>query len=111
MFLPSERRSSVRIQTAASAILKNLTKESQAEPAVILDVSTGGMRLESSLQVTLGDAVQVELPDSVLLAEVVYSHDSIIGIKLCHSLSRAILLRCVQPELWAEHSDATSHAA
>lgn len=60
------------------------------------------MQLESSLSVTTGDAVQVELGDGdgILLAEVIYRRQSIIGVKLCHVLSRAALLRCVQPELW-----------
>ena len=79
----------------------NLTQKSRPECALIVDVSTGGMRLESSLTGTPGDALQIDLPYTVLLAETVYCSGRTVGVKLYHSLSREELLRCVQPELWA----------
>ena len=111
MFPANERRSGARVQSATSAKVKNLTQVSEVESAVILDVSRGGMRLESSLHVDPRDGLQLELPDSVLLGEVIYRQGSVFGIKFCHSLSRAVLSRCVQPELWAEDSAATTHTA
>ena len=101
MLFAPERRSTVRIPTAALARVKNLTRNSEPEPALILDVSSAGMRFASSVIAIPGDALQIELPDTVLLAEAAYCSGSVIGVKLCHSLSRLILLKCVNPELWA----------
>ena len=68
--------------------------------AVIVDVSSDGVRIESSIAVAPGDALRIELTDTLLLAEVRYRNGSGIGAKLCHSVGRSLLEQCVDSKFW-----------
>jgi hypothetical protein len=100
-----ELRANPRYATASVIVITNLTQTSRATDGLLLDVSRTGMRIEANLAFRAGDAVRVDLPNLVVLAEVVHHVDaaqgSEVGLKLVHSLDREQLARFMQP-LWTE---------
>lgn len=100
-----ELRANPRYATASVILITNLTQGSRAVDGLLLDVSRTGMRIEANLPFRAGDAVRVDLPDFIVLAEVVHHADAVqgreVGLKLVHSLDREQLERMMQ-SLWTE---------
>ena len=98
-------RANPRYKTALAVLVTNLSRATQATQGLLLDVSTTGMRIETTSSFYIGDAVRIDLPNFILLAEVVHyaviSERMEVGVKLFHSLDKDDLERFLQP-LWAE---------
>ena len=98
-------RANPRYKTALAVLVTNLSRATQATQGLLLDVSTTGIRIETTSPFHIGDAVRVDLQDFMVLAEVVHyvaiSERVEVGLKLVHSLDLEDLDRFVQP-LWAE---------
>jgi len=103
--LESELRANPRHKAALTLLVTNLSRRTQATQGLLLDVSTTGMRIETTSSFYIGDAVRIDLPNFILLAEVVHyaviSERMEVGVKLFHSLDKDDLERFLQP-LWAE---------
>ncbi len=102
-----DNRATPRLKAHGLAKITNLTRGSQheSESAQLLDVSVRGMKIETALIVLPGDALRIDLSDSILLAEAQYCAQTAkghttVGLKLFHSLRHADLRKYVEPELW-----------
>jgi hypothetical protein len=100
-----EHRANERYITASFARVTNLSQGTEQALALLLDVSSAGMRIQTALRVDVNDAVRIDVPDLILLAEVVrwrsLSEGMDVGLKFVHSLSYEELRRYLHP-VWAE---------
>jgi hypothetical protein len=67
-----ERRANPRFNSASVVLITNLSRATKAFQGLMLDLSTTGMRVETTLPFHIGDAVRVDLPNVTVLAEVVH---------------------------------------
>jgi sRNA-binding protein len=95
----SERflRANERYKTALGVVVTNLTKKTKAEGGLLLDISANGMRIKSCSTFRIGDAVQVNIRNSAMLAEVIHvsqAYETVeVGLKLAQSLDREKLAK------------------
>ncbi len=77
---------------------------------MIVDVSSHGLRVETELRASPGDAVKVELPDSTLLAQAVYcerkSSKAVMGLRLFGTVKREQVKANAQPATWSQAPQA-----
>lgn len=92
------------VNTRATAT--NLTRRSEPEQAVVVDVSSTGMRIETSLKAEAGDALRIEVPGLTVLSEVTRFEGgpvlNVLGMKLLHSLNHDELAAWLEPSVWEE---------
>ncbi len=97
-----DRRAMPRFKTANHGTVTNITRLTKQQTALILDMSRSGMKIETKLAVSPGDALRIDLPDSTLLAEAVYCErtldKTVIGLKLFYTINNEQLRRYVTPE-------------
>ena len=95
----SEKRAAPRFQVAANlGRITNLTRFTSEKPALIVDMSRSGMKIETELAASPGDALRINLPNSTLFAEAVYCErqtltNNVIGLKLRYTTNHEQLRR------------------
>ena len=103
-----EKRADPRINATSVVSVTNLTRASQPLDALVLDVSTNGMKLDMEEPHSPGDALGIALPGTLILVEVTYSHPVEgtfeTGVKLSQSLNVDTLLKCLQTDVWAQYA-------
>jgi hypothetical protein len=85
-----ERRREERVEVDCSTTLYVISEDSDSIPIRIVDISGSGMKIEMEAPLRPGILVKVNLPDSLLLGEVVWSSGEsapyCAGIRIEHSL-------------------------
>jgi hypothetical protein len=114
MDMGRDRRRHPRFARNEIVRLTMLHDETQAAEARIVDASTSGVRLESTLGVMAGTLVKVEWKDTLLLGEVLYSQQSgpftLVGVELTRALYGVSELRRLNTILTGSAKPRTSVA-
>ena len=98
-----ERRAAPRFHVPANVgRITNLTRFTGEKPASILDMSRSGMRIETELAASPGDALRIDLPNSTLFVEAVYCEqqtlmNKVLGLKLLYTANHEQLGKYDEP--------------
>lgn len=103
-----EKRANPRINATSVVTVTNLSRASQPLNALVLDISKNGMKVDMEQAHSPGDALGIALPGTLILGEVTYSHlvegTFETGVKVSQSLNLDTLLKCLQPDMWAQYA-------
>jgi hypothetical protein len=93
----ADRRRDMRLQVGREVLIRNLTADSKTTSAVIENVSQGGCLISTDESLTLDDAIQLSVDDTIYLGQVVHrlhkGGESFTGIRFEHRLSEVRLQR------------------
>jgi hypothetical protein len=93
----ADRRQDMRLQVGREVLIRNLTADGKTASAVIENVSRGGCLISTDESLTLDDAIQLSIDDTIYLGQVAHTlhkrGGSFTGIRFEHRLSEAQLQR------------------